>query len=114
MKSLEVQIMGQSYLLNMAEASHATMVTAAARVDQAMCRFRDAGKTTAKDRIAVLAALNLAFEMQSMVERGREAGANGASRVAETMGTHGLASSEQAEQLLNKLNAALGKDGQLL
>jgi cell division protein ZapA len=114
MKSLEVQIMGQSYLLNMAEPSHATMVTAAARVDQAMCRIRDAGKTKAKDRIAVLAALNLAFEMQSMVERGHQAVATGTPREAETTATYGLAPSDQAEQLLNKLNAALGNDGQLI
>ncbi len=32
------------------------------KVDTAMTRIRDAGKVKARDRIAVLAALNLAFE----------------------------------------------------
>jgi hypothetical protein len=39
------------------------MLDAVNRVDMAMCRIRDAGKIKARDRIAVLAALNLAFEL---------------------------------------------------
>ena len=33
------------------------------KVDTAMCKIRDAGKVKARDRIAVLAALNLAFDV---------------------------------------------------
>ena len=36
------------------------------RVDAAMCKIRDAGKVKARDRIAVLAALNLAFDLAQL------------------------------------------------
>jgi len=62
MKQLEVQIMGQSYLLGCPEGGEARLLNVAARVDQAMCKIREAGKVRARDRIAVLAALNLAFD----------------------------------------------------
>jgi cell division protein ZapA len=62
MKSLEVQIMGQSYLLSCPEGAQARLQSAVERVHQAMCKIRDAGKVKARERIAVLAALNLAFE----------------------------------------------------
>ena len=63
MKQLEVQIMGQSYLLGCPENGDARMLEAVNRVDIAMCKIRDVGKIRARDRIAVLAALNLAFEL---------------------------------------------------
>jgi cell division protein ZapA len=62
MKQLEVQIMDQSYLLAAPEGGEQRLLTAVEKVDTAMCRIRDAGKVKARDRIAVLAALNLAFE----------------------------------------------------
>lgn len=62
MKQLEVQIMGQSYLLAAPEGGEQRLLTAVEKVDTAMCRIRDVGKVKARDRIAVLAALNLAFE----------------------------------------------------
>ena len=58
MKQLEVQIMGQSYLLGCPEGGDARLREAVQRVDEAMCRIRDANKVRARDRIAVLAALN--------------------------------------------------------
>lgn len=63
MKQLEVQIMGQSYLLGCPENGDARMLDAVNRVDIAMSKIRDAGKIKARDRIAVLAALNFAFEL---------------------------------------------------
>ena len=63
MKQLEVKIMGQSYLLRCPIDGDARMLDAVQRVDSAMCKIRDAGKVKARDRIAVLAALNLAFEL---------------------------------------------------
>ena len=63
MKQLEVQIMGQGYLLGCPEGGEARLHAAVQRVDAAMCKIRDAGKIRARDRIAVLAALNLAFEL---------------------------------------------------
>jgi cell division protein ZapA len=63
MKQLEVQIMGQSYLLGCPENGDARLLEAVSKVDAAMCKIRDAGKVKARDRIAVLAALNLAFDV---------------------------------------------------
>ena len=63
MKQLEVQIMGQSYLLGCPEGGEAKLLEAVERVDTAMCKIRDAGKVRARERIAVLAALNLAFDL---------------------------------------------------
>lgn len=63
MKQLEVQIMGQSYLLSCPDGGDARLLDAVERVDTAMCRIRDGGKVKARDRIAVLAALNLAFDL---------------------------------------------------
>ena len=66
MKQLEVQIMQQSYLLSCPEGREARMLDAVERVDTAMCKIRDAGKIKARDRIAVLAALNLAHELEQL------------------------------------------------
>ena len=62
-KQLEVQIMGQSYLLGCPEGGESKLLDAVEKVDTAMCKIRDAGKVKARDRIAVLAALNLAFDV---------------------------------------------------
>jgi cell division protein ZapA len=111
MKQLEVQIMGQSYLLGCPENGDARMLDAVNRVDMAMCRIRDAGKIKARDRIAVLAALNLAFELPE-----RTAGAAAAAPAAapaEAAGA-GNAESPQLAALLQRLDTALGIDGRLL
>ncbi|WP_411879548.1 cell division protein ZapA [Polaromonas sp. YR568] len=104
MKQLEVQIMGQSYLLGCPENGDARMLDAVNRVDMAMCRIRDAGKIKARDRIAVLAALNLAFELPE-----RTPGAPAAAAPA-----GGNAESPQLAALLQRLDTALGIDGRLL
>ena len=101
MKQLEVQIMGQSYLLGCPPDGDARLLDAVNRVDLAMCKIRDGGKIKARDRIEVLAALNLAFDVpepvadvQVTVMPGQE--------------------SAQLAALLARLDNALGKDGQLL
>ena len=62
--------MGQSYLLGCPEGGEQRLLEAVEKVDTAMCKIRDAGKVKARDRIAVLAALNLAFDV---AERSRHA-----------------------------------------
>src|SRR5690606_13223670 len=71
-KQLEVQIMGQSYLLSCPTGGEALLLEAVERVDTAMCRIRDAGKVKARDRIAVLASLNLAYELSQMERKQAE------------------------------------------
>lgn len=61
-KQIEVQIMSQTYVLACPADGEQALREAVAQVDAAMCRIRDAGKVKARDRIAVLAALNIAFD----------------------------------------------------
>jgi cell division protein ZapA len=65
MKQVEITIMSQNYVLQCPEDGEALLRQAVAKVDAAMCKIRDAGKIKARERIAVLAALNLAFELPS-------------------------------------------------
>jgi cell division protein ZapA len=61
MKQMEVTILGQSYLLACPEGGEDLLRQAVSRVDQEMSAIRDAGKVKARERMAVLAALNLAY-----------------------------------------------------
>ncbi len=113
MKQLEVQIMGQNYLLGCPPGGEARLLEAVERVDTAMCKIRDVGKVRARDRIAVLAALNLAFDL------GENAGANAPAPAAPAPAAS--ASSEldaddnqMLSSLLDRLDRALGEDGQLI
>ncbi|HEX5783938.1 MAG TPA: cell division protein ZapA, partial [Burkholderiaceae bacterium] len=81
MKQIEVQIMGQGYLLSCPEGGEALMMQAVSKVDAAMCKIRDAGKVKARDRIAVLASLNLAFELSDLQQQVRTQAEASAQRV---------------------------------
>ncbi len=109
MKQLEVQIMGQSYLLGCPENGDARMLDAVNRVDIAMCKIRDVGKIKARDRIAVLAALNLAFEVPE-----RPAVLPATSTPPEPSAAVESVTQPQLIALLHRLDLALGLDGQLL
>jgi cell division protein ZapA len=113
MKQLEVQIMGQSYLLGCPEGGEQRLLEAVEKVDTAMCRIRDAGKVKARDRIAVLAALNLAFDLAD-----RPAPALHTASFANSDGTMAgmgnLADDVRLAQLMVRLDQALGEDGRLL
>jgi cell division protein ZapA len=113
MKQLEVQIMGQSYLLGCPENGDARLLEAVNKVDAAMCRIRDVGKTKARDRIAVLAALNLAFELP---ERSAHAMAAPVAASLQTPASNEAdeALRPQLSALLQRLDTALGTDGRLL
>jgi cell division protein ZapA len=113
MKQLEVQIMGQSYLLGCPENGDARMLDAVNRVDIAMCKIRDAGKIKARDRIAVLAALNLAFELPERTGASDLPAPTPEAKV-ERPGASGSETEPQLALLLQKLDAALGVDGRLL
>jgi len=108
MKQLEVQIMGQGYLLGCPEGGEARLLEAVERVDTAMCKIRDAGKIKARDRIAVLAALNLAFDLSD-----RAAAAASRPAAAPNASSDG-ADDPQLAALIARLDAALGEDGRLI
>jgi cell division protein ZapA len=109
MKQLEVQIMGQSYLLGCPEGGESRLREAVQRVDDAMCKIRDANKVRARDRIAVLAALNLAFDLSD-----RPAPADATASATELQPEPSGAHSAILQSLLTQLDDALSEDGQLL
>ena len=101
MKQIEVQIMGQGYVLGCPEGGETRLGQAVGKVDEAMCKIRDAGKIKARDRIAVLAALNLAFDL---TDRPAAAQVSGDSN----------ASSTDLHNLLQRMDAVLARDNQLI
>ncbi len=112
MKQLEVQIMGQNYLLGCPAGGESRLLEAVERVDTAMCKIRDVGKVRARDRIAVLAALNLAFDLgdtrpvpQASTEIAAAATRNDAGDADDAL---------MLGALLDRLDRALGEDGQLI
>ncbi len=111
MKQIEVQILQQSYLLSCPEGQEARLLDAVERVDTAMTRIRDAGKVRVRERIAVLAALNLAFEL---AERENAAIAAAAQAQAES-GTTPLppGARQRLQTLVQRLDDALGTNGML-
>jgi cell division protein ZapA len=108
MKQIEVQIMSQSYLLGCPEGGEVLLMAAVGKVDAAMCKIRDAAKIKARERIAVLAALNLAFESAE------EATSNtAASRTPASIDVD-APPNQQLTDLIAKLDQVLGEDGRLL
>ena len=100
MKQVEVSILGQVYMLGCPDGGAALLDSAVAAVDHEMTAIRDAGKVKARERIAVLAALNLAYQL---AERGPTD-----ARFATPDDAVDL------DALLKRVDAALADDGQLL
>jgi cell division protein ZapA len=101
MKQLEVTILGQSYILGCPDGGEASLLAAVATVDSEMSGIRDAGKVKARERIAVLAALNLAYQLAE-----RPAAAPSAKKA--------VGGDVQIDTLVARIDAALGHDGHLL
>jgi len=109
-KQLDVQIMGQSYILGCPAGGEAGLLSAVSKVDEAMCKIRDAGKIKARDKIAVLAALNLAFEAPA------DTGSAPTSALPDTPKVSDMppASDQRLRTLLQRLDDVLKQDGQLI
>ena len=105
-KQLDVQIMGQSYILGCPDGGEDRLLAAVRKVDEAMCKIRDAGKIKARDRIAVLAALNLAFDQTDAPAATPSADKD----IADVP----QAAQERLSQLLKRLDHVLEQDGQLI
>jgi cell division protein ZapA len=115
MKQLEVQIMGQTYLLGCPEGGDVRLLDAVERVDTAMCKIRDAGKVRARDRIAVLAALNLAFDVTDRTPIASPTVAKDSQNsLVPASAPQGTDSDVLLVSLLERLDQALGEDGRLL
>lgn len=100
MKQMEVTIMGQSYVLGCPEGGEVSLLEAVSSVDREMSAIRDSGRVKARERIAVLAALNLAYAL--------------AERPAAKPAAPGGGGDVDIDALIQRLDQALGADGQLL
>lgn len=105
MKQIEVTILGQVYMLGCPEGSDSLLRTAVASVDKEMTTIRDAGKVRARERIAVLAALNVAFQL---AERGEP------SAFQLTKDAEPRADAVDIDALVQRIDAALADDAHLL
>lgn len=94
MKQVEVTILGQGYILGCPDGGEQLLMAAVAAVDKEMSAIRDGGKVKARERIAVLAALNLAYQL--------------AERPAPVRGDIDVAA------LVRRVDAVLEDDGHLL
>jgi cell division protein ZapA len=101
-KQIEVTILGQSYLLGCPDGGEATLHAAVAAVDREMSAIRDAGRVKARERMAVLAALNLAYLLAEREPRAASAAASQPS------------ANVDLQALVTRIDAALGGDGRLL
>lgn len=128
MKQVEVTILGQGYVLGCPEGGEARLQSAVASVDQEMTAIRDGGKVRARERIAVLAALNLAYQLHAPTagpgpadNRAADAGHSGDSGTGDAAALSGdgsiassAAGSPDVDALVRRLDAALGSDGHLI
>lgn len=116
-KQIEVQIMSQTYTLACPLDGETALREAVDKVDAAMCRIRDAGKVKARDRIAVLAALNIAFELSqkdaALLFRNSSFANTESGETAESASALPIGEAH-LDQLLARLDAALSNDGQLI
>jgi len=101
MKQVEVTILGQSYILGCPDGGESSLLEAVADVDREMSAIRDGGKVKARERIAVLAALNLAF---ALAERPATAPREGTNRAGPV----------DIDDLVRRIDMTLNVDGQLL
>jgi cell division protein ZapA len=108
MKQMEVTILGQSYLLACPDGGEAALLAAVAQVDNEMSAIRDAGKVKARERMAVLAALNLAYRL---ADRPAPPPAKTATAPSSQ---NSAADDVQIDTLIARIDAAMGSDGLLL
>ena len=109
MKQVEVSILGQVYMLGCPEGGEALLATAVAAVDKEMTAIREGGKVKARERIAVLAALNLGYQLAE-----RSATLPAVSEAARGSAPAPAPSDDEIQALVHRIDNALGEDGQLL
>jgi cell division protein ZapA len=64
-KTIEVNILGRSYRVSCEDGEREALMKAVAYLDEKMGEIKQSGKVSGTDRIAVMAALNIAHELLS-------------------------------------------------
>ena len=108
MKQMEVTILGQSYILACPVGGEAALLAAVAQVDSEMSAIRDAGKVKARERMAVLAALNLAYQLADRPVP------QPTKQTAAAPSQNAAGDDVQIDTLIARIDAAMGSDGHLL
>ena len=65
-KTIEISILGRNYKIACEDGERAALLEAVAYLDGKMGEIKKAGKVNGTDRIAVMAALNIAHELLTM------------------------------------------------
>jgi len=65
-KTIEISLLGRNYRIACEEGERTALLEAVAYLDGKMSEIRKAGKVSGADRIAVMAALNIAHELLSL------------------------------------------------
>jgi cell division protein ZapA len=73
-KTVEVNLLGRTYRVACAEGEREALMQAVAYLDAKMNEIRKAGKVMGAERIAVMAALNVAHELLSVKVGGFDVG----------------------------------------
>ena len=110
MKQMEVTILGQSYRLGCPDGGEATLSEAVDNVDREMSAIRNGGKVKSRERIAVLAALNLAYALVGRAAERATQSSDVPTNDLEDLGD----TSAHVDALTRRIDQALGSDGQLL
>jgi cell division protein ZapA len=75
MEQISVRILDRDYRLAVPTEGKEQLIEAARAVDERMCALRDSGRVVGTDRIAVMAALQLANELVGLRQGGQVAAA---------------------------------------
>ena len=110
MKQVEVTILGQSYILGCPDGGETSLLEAVTAVDREMSTIRDGGKVKARERIAVLAALNLAFALAERPQRPAPTDPDSAAPGDDDATVAGV----DIAALVRRIDNALAADGRLL
>jgi cell division protein ZapA len=65
-QTVSLTIMGKEYKIACEPDEQENLIQSASELDAQMCKMRDSGKVGSPERIAVMAALNLSHELQSL------------------------------------------------
>jgi cell division protein ZapA len=66
LQPVSLTIMGKEYKIACIPDEQDELIRSAKQLNEQMCKMRDSGKVSGADRIAVMAALNLAHELELM------------------------------------------------
>ena len=110
MKQVEVTIMGHGYILTCPDGGEALLAQAVASVDREMSNIRDSGKVKARERIAVLAALNVAYQFAEQQSRAPAVPPGGEDPPSSAPAADEL----DLDALIERVDRVLSDDGQLL